>query len=116
MRRRDGLAGLGLAMAVALAGCSTTLEASDYDQSCSSDADCIPAFFGDVCSFCACNESAVNLREVTRYAEDRRAAARNCSSTLADIACGPCPSVEARCRSARCVVEPVAEPTFDGGF
>lgn len=52
---------------------SCTLHASDYDRSCSQDADCIAVGEGDVCSLscvAVCPSTAINARDEARYRAD----------------------------------------------
>jgi hypothetical protein len=45
-----------------------TIEASDYDQSCSSDSDCLLEPDGNFCQReCACVNTAINAKDQARY-------------------------------------------------
>lgn len=53
-----------------LAGCDSTIEADDYDRSCSDSSQCVVILVGDVCD-CACEPSAINVSSYDAYQEDR---------------------------------------------
>ena len=64
-----------------------TLVASSYDQSCTSDSDCVAVWFGDVCTTaCAGCEpnGAINVSSTNAYGTDAR------NATDASTVC-PCP-------------------------
>jgi hypothetical protein len=78
--KRPALAWMTVATAVAafapLHHCSTsgscTISASNYDQSCAQDTDCIAAFSGSFCGghACACENSAINASAQAQYEAD----------------------------------------------
>lgn len=74
-----------VALAVLLAtGCgSSTLSATDYDQSCAVASDCVAVLVGDMCE-CSCEYEAISATGKSAYDEDR--AAIECS-----VVCSPCP-------------------------
>ena len=88
-----------LSIAILLAGCSTTIDPADYEQSCGADDDCVAILVGDVCE-CGCDTAAINKVDESRYNEDR--ASISCSND-----CGACPGAKGICRSGSC--EAVAE-------
>ncbi len=88
-----------LLVTVLLAGCSTTLDADDYERSCGRNSDCVAILVGDMCE-CSCDMSAINILDADRYQEDRDAI--SCGSD-----CGACPGALAVCRAGLC--EAVAE-------
>jgi hypothetical protein len=55
---------------VLLLGCSTTIDANDYDRSCVASTDCVLISVGDICD-CACERSAINRSDFERYQDDR---------------------------------------------
>ena len=69
------LIGLGAVAATVLASCSNTsscgsIQASDYDQSCSIPSDCVVVAEGDSCNglFCVdCGNAAINVSAQARY-------------------------------------------------
>lgn len=78
----------------------TTIAAAAFDQRCATDRDCSPAFTGDVCAPCPCNNDAIAQSAVPAYwkeNDDKRAA------------CGPsnvgcfCSDPVPLCVSGRCV-------------
>ncbi len=88
--------------ALALAACSqTTIQASDYDQSCTAATDCRAVPAGDVCA-CACDYDAINAKDEQRYNADYAERRDACSG--ADL-CGACPELPAPlCAKGKCVV------------
>jgi hypothetical protein len=78
-----------------LAGCGPTLITDKgLSRSCSVNADCVPVFFGDVCSTCACPNDAIASSSKSRYDND-----------LASIQkwCGPRPPIACECVTATAV-------------
>ncbi len=66
------LVGLGVAAASLLASCSTcgSIQASDYDQSCSTASNCVAVAEGDSCEglFCVdCANAAINVSAQAEY-------------------------------------------------
>lgn len=51
---------------------SCTLSASNYDQSCTQDSDCVAVFSGSFCSGneCACENAAINVSAQAQYEAD----------------------------------------------
>ena len=80
------------ALALGLAGCAadTTIDAEDYDESCSTDADCTNVFVGDVCG-CGCTTAPISVAEIERYAADQRAKMSACEEVLTCEACADDP-------------------------
>lgn len=62
----------------------SVIAASDYDRSCTQDADCAWVYEGDVCggSSCACPNAAVNASAEEQFKSDRAAKARTCPPHL----------------------------------
>jgi hypothetical protein len=44
-----------------------SVTASDYDQACTTDADCTPVFQGSMCGPCACTNAAINKSALPAY-------------------------------------------------
>jgi hypothetical protein len=87
------LVGFGVVAAGFLASCSSSsdtcgsIQASDYDRSCSTASDCIGVPEGDSCKgiFCRdCIDAAINVSAEARYAADFK------STVGATVVC-PCP-------------------------
>jgi hypothetical protein len=59
----------GLALGACGAGSgSCVISASDYDQSCTTPADCVAVFSGDICTGqCSCNNAFVNAGAASAY-------------------------------------------------
>jgi len=56
---------------LALAACAdTTVKASDYNQKCATDNECVDVFFGDACDACHCSNDAINVSDLPRYQKD----------------------------------------------
>lgn len=92
--------------------CSTTngncsIFASDYDQSCRQDTDCVAVFSGSFCGghSCACENSAINVSDQQRYVSDLQ------SDDAPECPCPAPPAVA--CSQGTCVVRPLGLP--DGG-
>jgi hypothetical protein len=43
------------------------ISANQFDQSCTSDADCVGIYQGDICSDCKCPNAAINVKSVMQY-------------------------------------------------
>jgi hypothetical protein len=80
------------------------IRASDYDQSCTSNAECVGVGEGDTCGPpCAitCPTTAINVSELTHYHSDLTAA-----RWLYDGTCN-CPAAYGTCcQDGRCTVDP----------
>ncbi len=89
---RGRAVGLGLVCLLFGAGCgplvSPTIDASDYDQSCSSNLDCVVVDDGDACDTCDCGNAAVNVDAE----DDFRARYDELRGT-----CGPMPAIACDC-------------------
>lgn len=51
-----------------------TIEASHYDQSCATDADCTAVFEGSLCGHCLCANAAISQAALSSYQSDLQAA------------------------------------------
>lgn len=89
-----------------LAGCSTNIKATDYNQKCTANADCAAIAVGDVCA-CGCESGGINRADLAKADADR--AGVSCTTTLL---CKPCAAVEGFCQAGTCSTRP--EGT-DGG-
>jgi hypothetical protein len=97
-----------LVLGLVAGGCSRSsiIRASDYDQSCSVDADCMVLYTGDFCG-CGCSTDGINVSERDQVQQDR--AAISCGHGGAPQ-CGPCPGAEAYCDVGRCKTRPTTTP------
>lgn len=84
------------------AGVSCVLEASDYDRSCTVDADCVGVGVGDACSLpceVLCPSTAISVRAYAQYQADF---AKTPVASCPDMVCF-CPAFgSARCRNGLC--------------
>jgi len=88
------LVGFGVVAASLLVSCSSTssgpgcgsIQASDYDQSCSTASDCVGIAQGDSCTglFCNCTNAAINVSAQAEYEA-------NLNSTVGKVLACPCP-------------------------
>jgi hypothetical protein len=74
-----------------------SLDGTKYARSCSVDADCRFATFGNPCQKCACPTDAISVTAGEEYEADRRASVSQCAGEKQPIACAGCPPVRARC-------------------
>lgn len=87
-------------------GCGHRLTASDYDDSCAVNSDCVTLKFGDACSPCDNTFEAVSADELDAYEEDQARLTLECQQSVRlpdprecdGSASGPV------CQSNRCVV------------
>lgn len=88
---------LPFVMFAAPAGCSDVILATDFDQSCAADADCVTVLVGDICE-CGCEDGAINKRDLEKYREER-------GDISCSVSCEFCPeSKPAVCKSGVCAV------------
>jgi hypothetical protein len=97
----------GAVMLVGLVACSPSdVRASDYDQSCAVDTDCVSVSEleadGSDCSM-GCTEVAINRKEKSRYDDDLADARGKCGSMRSPF-CDS--SGTAACVKSRCVIRP----------
>jgi len=80
-----------------LSSCSGSIFASDYDQTCETDEDCVIVNQGEKCAIerCSCGNAAINNSEFERY-----------QAELESLVCVAPPPVS----SAICVCGPSQEP------
>jgi hypothetical protein len=91
---------------LALAGCndgvSTTLQLSNYETTCSTEADCIAAFVGDPCeTTCQCPNAALNQADFPREQSDLMAVTALCATPPATCTMA-CPSPAPTCTKGVC--------------
>jgi hypothetical protein len=91
-------------------GGSCFIHASSYDQSCSTDLDCIGVFDGDACTAtCHCSNATINRSALVKYEADF-------PRTDGGVAC-PCPAGLVTCQNHVCA--PCNDPSCfqgaDGG-
>ena len=72
------------------------LRASDYDQDCEVDSDCVAVFEGEGCTACRCPNAAISTQDATKYATDVQNAAKDCPAR-GDVACASCQNVSPGC-------------------
>ena len=58
--------GLFLLLFLGCGGEATTIEITDFDQSCSTDEECTSVFVGSVCG-CDCTRDGINISEIDNY-------------------------------------------------
>ncbi len=93
-----------LLLGMLVSACSTSVDATDYDQSCNADADCAVVLVGSLCS-CACRFDAIALRDLPQYQEDATAANDHCfTEETCAAACEP--PGPAACLSGKCTAVP----------
>lgn len=99
---------------LALASCKRSpVAASDYDQQCDVDADCVVVKVGDTCNRNQCTPGAISATEQERYSDDERGI---CAIDLVGILVSLCGSVaspaecegEAFCDDGTCGVRGVS--------
>jgi hypothetical protein len=67
----------------------TTLSASEFDQSCDIDSDCVPVYEGSVCAACRCAEAAIATKDASQYAAELAERAKSCPAPK-ETKCPPC--------------------------
>ncbi|CAN5124098.1 hypothetical protein BH09MYX1_BH09MYX1_52610 [soil metagenome] len=89
-------------------GCSTSLDAADYDTSCTIAKDCVTVPVGDMCN-CTCDQGAINVNAVGKYNDDR-VKIGGCSRL-----CAACPALKAAtCNAGKCAVTDATTPADSG--
>jgi hypothetical protein len=82
------------------------IRASDYDQSCTTDSDCMAVTEGNSCRPCfACPNAAINGRDLDRYQSDVAAATTvvNTCDCFAPLACCHAGRCGVRGQAAQCI-------------
>jgi hypothetical protein len=77
---------------------SCSIAASDYDQSCAVDTDCVGITAGDLCDGrCTnCVNAAINVRDQAKYQSDFSSKVRK------EVEC-PCPAGVVSCHAGTCI-------------
>lgn len=99
-----------------VSACDRSVRATDYDQSCAVDDDCIAIEEGDVCYHCGRSTAAINSSEARRLNDDRNAKVGACvlwDDVEADCFCGNVSIVA--CQDGQCFLEqsncePIVQP------
>jgi hypothetical protein len=99
-------------LGMALASCRPIHVASDYDQQCVDDDDCVAVFVGDTCKI-TCEAAGIRADEKERYDQANAAPCPPPFGEYVAIACGStlpeppvCDVVEAFCSDATCAARP----------
>jgi hypothetical protein len=88
---------LGAVEAGVTGGSSCGISASNYDQSCTTDADCVAVYQGEVCSTeCSCPNAVINQRALAQYWTDF--SKEDHKANVCDCALSPTP----RCMGSIC--------------
>lgn len=104
-------------MLTAVACLPSDVEASDYDQTCASDEDCVAvaelSADGTTCST-GCSTHTINKKDLAQYEKDLAASQSDCSAmrgSFCDVTAVPA------CVGGRCEMkEPPPEPASSGSF
>ena len=81
----------------------TVIRASDYDQSCTVDTDCVPITEGSACAECTCWNAAINTSQAPAELLAAQRAAASCPSEPM-VYCGVCSEAYATCQGGRCAL------------
>lgn len=73
-----------------------TLRASDYDQDCEVDSDCVAVFEGSACTTCRCSNAAIATKDANKYTSDLQNGVKDCPDP-GDVACAPCVAITVGC-------------------
>jgi hypothetical protein len=95
-----------LLAALALGACSSgggTIDITQFDATCTADADCGLVFTGDVCG-CSCAEGAIRASEVPRFNQEVSDARQGCSDQVECMACED--ANKAVCQQGKCAAVP----------
>jgi len=79
---------------------SSTLHASDYDQSCTTAADCVAMAEGNLCP-CACSNAAIAKKDEAKEEADAQRARAQC----VPVECGACAQSRTHCIAGKCALE-----------
>ena len=86
----------------------TSVDTSQFDNSCTVDDDCISIFNGDLCG-CNCASVAINVSEEDAWNELYNEAKANCDSEQIPD-CFACPPTESICENNTCIVQQTEDP------
>ena len=81
----------------------TTIDATQYDQTCSVDEDCMSVFTGNVCG-CNCTSIGINVADIESYNAERDELYNQCAEDEI-FECMACPNTEAYCEEGTCKVQ-----------
>ncbi|MDP1916896.1 MAG: hypothetical protein Q8L14_11645 [Myxococcales bacterium] len=105
---------LVIALCLAASACrlDTTIDAKDYTQTCTANADCVLVAEGDACSPCGgCQTSAINVSAKASFDRDVTTLKNSCPPRLFQppVACAAaaCLQPEAFCNAGTCDSRPV---------
>ncbi len=59
----------------------TTINLSDFDTTCTKDADCTPVNVGDICG-CHCGNAAINVSSLAAYQAELQQKSAHCGNAL----------------------------------
>ncbi len=80
---------------------NTQMTTEGFDKTCSTPADCILVYTGNVCG-CGCTQDAISMGEASRYAAAEEEKRKACTDVLS---CQPCPETQmAACTTGTCAV------------
>lgn len=99
------------------AACNTNHElvASDYDQTCQQDSDCVAIFQGELgCCGGGCPNAAISRANYGKYQMDVASRQQRCDPAppCIGVTCFPC---SAACVAGRCAIAGCASEECDGG-
>jgi len=109
------LATLGVLAACSSSSSSTTINASDYDQSCTTSADCVPVPVGYICG-CASQMAAINVKDEARYEADVKSAVSHCPPSGGTYSCNAVGQIRLTCVAGRCGMVECSFTCTDGGL
>ncbi len=100
-----------------LFACSSTppdIVASDYNQTCVVDTDCITITVGGCCS---CPNAAISASDQSKYQADDAKRVQACTSQPACETAQPCATIETHCYGGTCTTCQAGScPSDDGGL
>jgi hypothetical protein len=101
------VAALKTSASTSACGSKSCLPASDYDQSCTQDSDCVGIAEGDLCTegCIGCVNAAINVRDQAKYQSAVSGYADSCS----------CPAVLIGCNAGTCGLATFPVPTREAG-
>ncbi len=101
------VAALKTSASTSACGSKSCLPASDYDQSCTQDSDCVGITEGDLCTegCIGCVNAAINVRDQAKYQSAVSGFSGSCS----------CPSVPIGCNAGTCGITTFPAPTREAG-
>ncbi len=103
---------LGAACSSSNGGGGGVLSASNYNQSCAQNSDCVPIFAGTP-SCCDCPNAAINKSDEAKYQADFQAASSQ--HGVCNVACIACPAQAAVCVGGMCTLATLADAGNEGG-